>query len=174
MKEVYIMYTQNYDKELNMVYGYGKVNGYIGKDREVIGNIIFNFYNMHTFEPNNSNWQRANIISDDEVYLMETLLKSDFEFEMGTSIATIEKISLFNDPWDTELRKSVVQEFLDYCDYMMVNYVATVAADHQSERSKTDNIISFPKYKMYETLGFMTLGGGMKNRPVLLKNLNLL
>lgn len=171
---VYIEYTQEFEKELNIVHGFGSVSSFIDDEAEEptdIGSIMYNFYNMFSFKRGNDALISADAISGDEEYMISTLLYSDFEFEDGGALVTLDRIILEEQYQSAKLERMILEEFLEYCSYMMVDYVAVIASKPLNERMKSDKIVEFPQQKMYEACDFITVGGSEKHNPVMIRNL---
>ncbi|GGJ94216.1 hypothetical protein GCM10007063_15920 [Lentibacillus kapialis] len=95
--EIYIDYSREYDKELNMVHGFGSVSSFMeeGINEPIhIGSIIYNFYNMFSFNQEKDALISADAVSGDEEYIMSTLLNNGFEFEEGGALITLDRIVL--------------------------------------------------------------------------------
>ncbi|MEI3612512.1 hypothetical protein [Pseudogracilibacillus sp. SO30301A] len=179
--DIYISYTNIYDKDLQLINGNGDITSYITDEMleqenpASVGSIIFNFYNTYLFNDNISLIVSADAISGDEEYMIHTLLEGNHEYdlEFGGKVVTLDRIIIDNQYYSERLERLILKEFIDYCNYMMFDYLVVIAAKPVS-CNKSTRIVEFPQIKMYEDFNFVNLGGTEKRAPVMVKNLNLL
>lgn len=181
IEDIKILYTNSYNKDLQLINGYGVIKSYITDemieqdDPTTVGSIIFNFYNTDEFSDNISVVVSADAISSDEEYMVHTLLEGNQGYDLGFEgkIVTLDRIKIDNQYYSERLECLILTEFIDYCSYMMFDYLVVIAAKLISSNNST-RIVEFPQMKMYEKYNFVNLGGIEKRAPVMVKNLQLL
>lgn len=170
--DIGIEYTLKKDNDLNMVSGVGKINIFLNDDFESIGSIRFNFYNVYMFNSLTDLLVSASAISGDEGYMVSSLSEEDIE-EDGKLI-TLDRIVMKEEYTSPELEKTILKEFLDYCGYMMFDYVSVIASQPLNLGVEKKKLIEFPQLWLYKELNFKVIGGTERRAPVMLKNLHLI
>lgn len=178
--DVYIKYTHSYDEDLQMVNGYGDITSYITDemlekdDAANIGSIYYNFYNTYDFSNDNSVILSADAISGDEMYMIYTLLNGNhgYDLDYGGKLISLDQIIIENQYYNERLERLILKEFINYCSYMMFDYIVVIAAKPKNN-NEVERIVEFPQIKMYDDFNFVNLGGTENQAPVMIKNLNL-
>jgi hypothetical protein len=176
VENVNISYSLSFDLDLDMVNGIGRINVFFDEDYEeetCIGIIAFNYYNVYELGSNANLLVSADAVSGDELYMVETLLENDFEFEFGGKLITLDRIEIEETYYTEELEKLVMKEFLKYCSYMTFDYILVIACRPMKNNKKAQDIIEFPQLKLYLEFNFKYIGGSENKAPVMLKNINL-
>ena len=88
-------------------------------------------------------------------------------------MVTLDRIKIDEQYYSEELERLILKKFIDYCSYLMFDYMVVIAAKPLGS-NKLKSIVEFPQLKMYEDFNFINLGGTEKRAPVMVKNLNSL
>lgn len=177
ISNIFLEYTHHYDKELNVVQGFASIQAFIGDDFDhpiEIGYIFFHYYNLYQFDSDQSLLLCADSISGDEIFIVHTLIESDFDFIHGQKLITLDRISIEDQYYSADVEEKVLEQFLGYLDYMMFDYVAVIAVKSPPLDKSTPQIIDFPQFKMYEKFNFKLVNKSDKKMPVMVKDLHLI
>lgn len=170
--DISIGYTLKKDNDLNMVSGVGEINIFTNDGFESIGSIRFNFYNVYMFSGLTDLLVSASAISGDEGYMVSALSEEDIE--EGGKLITLDRIVMKEEYTSLELEKAILKEFLDYCGYMMFDYVAVIASQPLNLEVEKKTLIEFPQLRLYKELNFKVIGEKERRTPIMLKNLHLI
>lgn len=171
---LYITYSHDYDKEINVISGHGEISllqdGEVDEP-EIIGATWFTYYNVYDFDEPDAVVFSAETISDDEEYMLSTLIYDNFPFENGGKLITLDRIEIADDYYSVELEQKVLEDLLEYCVYMDFDYIAVIASKPLDKIIEAGNVIEFPQTKQYEKYGFTVFGGIERKHPIMIKDL---
>lgn len=170
LEDIYISCNFRKDEELNMMHGYGDISIFKSDKTVSVGSIYFNFYNVYEFDELRDLLIIADEISGDEIYMISELMENGLE--NGGKLITLDRIILKDEYASAEREDLILNCFLDYCGYMMFDYVLTIASKPLSENKKGKGILDFPQIKLFQKYNFKVIGGSERQAPVMLKNLN--
>lgn len=170
----FIDYSLRFDGDVNIMNGSGTINtildGDIDNEEETrIGYLSYNYYNLDELSGSVELLDCADSISGDELYMMSTLLETDFDLEFGGKLITLDRIMIEKEYYSEELEKEILEEFIRYCNYMTFEYLLVIAC--KPKENKDNRTIEFPQFKLYREFDFDHIGGLENRAPVMLKRL---
>jgi len=165
-----ISYSFSFETDLNMMNGYGEIKIFSDEDfeqEETIGGISFHFYNGYEFDSNQELLISSDSVSGDEIYMIHSFLESDFD---RGKIITLDRIDVQETYHSVEIELQILEEFVEFCNYMDFDYIVVIAANPKHHDKK--GIVEFPQLKPYRELNFTKLGGTDHRLPVMIKVLD--
>ncbi|MBM4761248.1 hypothetical protein [Bacillus sp. B15-48] len=168
IEPIEIEYSLKFETDLNIINGSGRIYTYLDDEYEEetsIGHLSFNYYNG--FELGDELLLAADAVSGDELYMVNTLLENDFEYDMR--LVTLDQITINKQFYTEELEKEILESFIQYCKYMMLDYLLVIATNPQ--KGSKQGVLEFPHLKLYKEFGFENIGGSENQSPVMLKSL---
>lgn len=174
ISDFFIEYYLIFDANVNIMKGSGTINTFLDSDIDVgevteIGFLIFNYYNLDELDGDAELLDCADSVSGDELYMISTLLETDFDSEFGGKLITLDRIMIEKEFYSEELEKRVLEDFIRYCNYMTFEFLLVIACKPKDNENR--RTLQFPQFKLYRDLDFEHIGGSEPVAPVMLKRL---